>query len=239
MQAETRLLPRYYQLKEILEERIEAGEFPVGSKFPTDDELCTEYRLSRGTVRRALNMLVDDGRLRREQGRGTFVCSPHTQPVFFRLGNFNEEMKMRGWQPSTKLLKLRELPASEEVANHLQIPAGERTIEIVRLRLADEKPIALETRYLAYTTCPTLLEEDLESQSIHSLLLDKYKIPLIRACYTIEARVLSKKEAAYLQVDAGSAAFAVERVTYTTSERPVTWYRTVYRGDVYRFSAEF
>lgn len=239
MQVEARLLPRYYQLKEILEERIESGEFPVGSKFPTDDELCAEYQLSRGTVRRALDMLVEEGRLRREQGRGTFVCSTHAQPVFFRLGNFNEEMKMRGWQPSTKLLKLRELPANQEVAAHLQVAVGEKTIEIVRLRLANGKPVALETRYLAYATCPSLLEEDLENQSIHSLLLDKYKIPLLRACYTIEARILTKKEADYLQVEAGSAAFAVERVTYTTNNRPVTWYRTVYRGDVYRFSAEF
>jgi DNA-binding GntR family transcriptional regulator len=71
------------------------------------------------------------------------------------------------------------------------------------------------------------------------LLIDKYTIPLVRACYTIEARVLSQKEAKFLQVETGSAGFVIERVTYTTDDKPVTWYRTVYRGDVYRFSAEF
>lgn len=239
MNIQPGLIPRYYQLKEILEGRIESGEFHVGGKFPTDEELCAEYELSRGTVRRAVDMLVEEGRLRREQGRGTFVSSPHLSPVFFRLGNFNEEMEARGWKPSTRLLKRRELPATQEIARRLQIPVGEKAIEIIRLRLANDKPVAYETRYLSYKTCPQLLEEDLENQSIHSLLLDKFNIPLLRACYTIEARLLSGKEANYLQIEPCSAGFAVERVTFTTDDRPVTWYQTVYRGDVYRFSAEF
>jgi GntR family transcriptional regulator len=238
-QIEQGVIPRYYQLKEILEKRIQAGEFQPGDRFPTDDDLCQEYGLSRGTVRRAVEMLIGAGLLRREQGRGTFLNSPQQSPVFFRLANFDEEMRSRGWQPGTKLIKLRALSASAEVARQLQIPAGEKAIEIIRLRLADEKPIAYETRYLSYRTCPQLLEEDLEHQSIHTLLIDKYNIPLVRACYTIEARVLSEKEADFLQVEAGSAGFVIERVTYTTADKPVTWYRTVYRGDVYRFSAEF
>jgi GntR family transcriptional regulator len=239
VQIQQGIIPRYYQLKEILEKRIQSGEFQSGDQFPTDEQLCQEYNLSRGTVRRAVEMLIDAGLLRREQGRGTFLNSPQLSPVFFRLANFDEEMKARGWQPSTKLITLREFPASAEIAKHLQIPVGEKTIEIIRLRLADGKPVAFETRYLSYKTCPQLMEEDLENQSIHSLLLDKYNIPLIRAIYTIEARVLSQKEAGYLQVEPGSAGFAVERMTYSSNELPVTWYRTIYRGDVYRFSAEF
>jgi GntR family transcriptional regulator len=239
MQIQPGLIPRYYQLKEILESRIESGEFQIGTKFPTDEELCAEYQLSRGTVRRALDMLVENGKLRREQGRGTFVNSPVLSPVYFRLANFEEEMKSRGWKPSTKLLNLRKFPATGEIAKHLQIHAGDDVIEISRLRLADGRPMAYETRYLSYKICPQLLEEDLENQPIHTLLIDKYNIPLLRAWYTIEARVLSPKEAELLQLEPGSASFAVERVTYTTNDRPVTWYRTLYRGDAYHFTAEF
>jgi len=238
-QIEQGIVPRYYQLKEILEKRIQSGEFQAGDKFLTDDELCQEYGLSRGTVRRAVEMLIVAGLLRREQGRGTFINSPQKAPVFFRLASFDEEMKARGWKPSTTLISRRLFSANAEVAKQLQISTGEKTIEIIRLRLADEKPIAYETRCLAYKTCPQLLEEDLENQSIHSLLIDKYNIPLVRACYTVEARVLSQNEAEHLKVEPGSAGFAIERVTYTLDDKPVTWYRTVYRGDVYRFSAEF
>lgn len=231
--------PRYYQLKEILEKRIQSGEFQAGDQFPTDEALCNEYQLSRGTVRRAVEILIGAGLLQREQGRGTFVNSPRLTPVFFRLANFDDEMKARGWKPGTKVLTAREFPASKEIANHLQIPAGEKVMEIIRLRLADDKPIAYETRYLSSKICPGLLKEDLENQSIHSLLIDKYNLPLVRACYVIEARVLSAKESEFLQAESGSAGFAVERVTFSVDDKPVTWYRIIYRGDVYRFSAEF
>jgi len=238
-QIEQGVIPRYFQLKGILEKRLQSGEYQPGDKFPTDDELCQEYGLSRGTVRRAVEILIDAGLLRREQGRGTFINSTETAPVSFRLANFDEEMKSRGWKPSTTLISRRAFPAGEDAARQLQIPAGEKVIEIVRLRLADDKPIAYETRCLEYKTCPQLMEEDLEGQSVHSLLVDKFNIPLIRACYTIEARTFTQKEAQHLQVDSKSVGFSVERVTYTTGNKPVTWYRTIYRGDVYRFSAEF
>lgn len=232
-------VPRYHQLKLILEQRITAGEFSPGDRFPTDEELTQQYGLSRGTVRRAVDMLVDDGRLRREQGRGTFVIAPPLSPVFFRLADFSEEMRQRGRHPGTQLLKLRVFPASDEIAGRLQLCPGEEVIEISRLRLADGKPMAYEIRYLAHSLCPGLLEENLESQSIHSLLIDKYNIPLTRAVHTIEARALSAQEADLLQVAPGSAGFAVDRLTYTINDRPVTWYRIIYRGDEYRFTAEF
>lgn len=239
MQLQPGPVPRYYQLKEILEKRIQSGEFQPGDQFPTDESLCQEYGLSRGTVRRAIDILAEEGRLRREQGRGTFVSPSRLSPVYFRLADFAEDMRQRGREPSTELLRLRVFPADEETAARLQIPPGEDVVEIARLRLADGMPMAYETRCLAYKLCPQLLDDDLEHESIHSLLIDRYNIPLIRACHTIEARVLSDEEAELLQVEPGSAGFSVDRVTYTIDDRPVTWYRTFYRGDEYRFTAEF
>jgi GntR family transcriptional regulator len=239
MQVQPGLIPRYYQLKEILEKRIQVGEFQSGDRFPTDECLCEAYGLSRGTVRRAIDMLVEEGRLRREQGRGTFVTSPTLAPVFFRLAGFNEDMCRRGRTPGTKLLHLKLIPATEEIAAELDLQVGELVIEIVRLRLADGQPMAIETRHMANKICPELIHEDLENQSIHTLLIDKYNIPLIRAQHTIEARVLMKQEAKILHARPGSACFFVSRVTYTLEDRPVTRYRIVYRGDEYRFTAEF
>ena len=128
VQIQQGIIPRYYQLKEILEKRIQSGEFQPGDQFPTDEQLCQEYGLSRGTVRRAIGILIDAGLLRRDQGRGTFLNAPQLSPVFFRLANFEDEMKLRGWQPSTKLLNLRELPASTEIARQLQIPVDRKSV---------------------------------------------------------------------------------------------------------------
>ena len=239
MNVKTGLIPRYYQLKEILERRLQSGEFQPGDQFPTDENLCSEYGLSRGTVRRAVDMLVEEGRLCREQGRGTFVTTPPLIPMFFRLASFDEEMRQRGRVPGTKLLHLKVLPASDQIAADLLLEPGEEVIEIARLRLADGQPMAYERRYLAYKMCPDLIHEDLENQSIHSLLIDKYGIPLIRARHVIEAHPLSEQEVELLQAPPGSAGFFVSRVTYTLQDQPVTLYQIIYRGDAYRFSAEF
>jgi GntR family transcriptional regulator len=233
------LIPRYYRLKEILEKRIQSGEFSPGEQFPTDEKLCGEYQLSRGTVRRAVDMLVEEGRLRREQGRGTFVTTPPLTPMSFRLAGFDEEMRQRGRTPGARLLERRVIPADEKLAADLCLPLSEPVIEIARLRLADGLPMAYETRYLAQKVCPELLQEDLEHQSIHKLLIDKYNIPLTRARHIIEARPLTNREVELLQAQPGSAGFFVSRVTYTLNDQPVTLYQIVYRGDEYRFSAEF
>jgi GntR family transcriptional regulator, N-acetylglucosamine utilization regulator len=155
------------------------------------------------------------------------------------LASFDEDMSQRGRTPSTKLLHLKVIPANEQIASDLELEIGEDVIEISRLRLADGLPMAFETRYLAYKLCPGLVNEDLENQSIHNLLIDKYNIPLIRARHTIEARVLTAREAKLLQTQPGSAGFFVSRMTYTIEDRPVTLYRIIYRGDQYRFTAEF
>ncbi len=231
-------MPRYYRLCEVLKKRIESGEFRPDDQFPTEEQLCQEYGVSRGTVGRAVKILVDGGWLRRVQGLGTFVSRPSLSPVFFRLANFAKEVQQRGLEPSARLLSREVIPADEEIAVRLQIPVGEKVIKLSRLRLANGRPMVYETRHLAYDLCPQLMDEDLEGQSIHSLLIDKYDIPLIRACHTVQARVLSEKEARLLEVAPGSAGFFIDRITYTTHNRPGTWYQALYRGDKYRFVAE-
>ncbi len=234
--------PKYIQLSELLRDRIERGELRSGDQIPTEDALSAKYRMSRGTVRQAIALLVNQGLIRREQGRGTFVNAPLAGPTFFTLTSFNDDMRRQDRQPNTRLLTAETVPASEEVARRLELNQGEPCIHIVRLRLADNQPVAQETRYMAYSLCPSLLEDDLEAESIHSLLIHKYHIPLIRTSHTIEAHILSPQEAQLLQVRPRTAAFFVDRLTYTTDEhgeRPAVWYQAIYRGDEYHFKVEF
>jgi GntR family transcriptional regulator len=235
-------LPKYYQLARILRGQILSGDLEPDDQFPTEDSLCREYRVSRGTVRQAISSLVQEGLIRREQGRGTFINPSPSGPTFFTLVSFDEDMRQQHRHPSTRLLKLEVVPASPEVAQRLAIEPGESVIHIERLRLADDEPVAHERRYLAYSLCPNLMSEDLEAESIHSLLIHKYRIPLIRTAHIIEAHVLSAQEAGLLQVQPGTPAFFVDRLTYTTGqggERPAVWYQAIYRGDEYHFKAGF
>jgi len=235
-------LPKYYQLTEILREQILSRELETGDQLPTEDALCRAYGVSRGTVRQAISTLAHEGLIRREQGRGTFVNVSRPGSIFFTLASFDEDMRRQHRRPRTQVLTLEVVPATPEVAEHLALTTDEPVLHMVRLRLADNRPVVHETRYLAQSICPTLVEDDLEAESVHSLLIHKYRIPLIRTIHTIEAHILSPQEACLLDVEPGTAAFFVDRLTYTTGdtgERPAVWYQAIYRGDEYHFRADF
>jgi GntR family transcriptional regulator len=235
-------LPKYYQLVQILREQILSGRLGPNDQLPTEETLCQAYGVSRGTVRRAITTLTYEGLIRAEQGRGTFVNAPRPKLASFALASFDEDMDQQQRQPATRLLTASVSPATPEVAGRLGVVAGEPVIYIARLRLADDQPVIHETRYLARELCPALLGEDLETESIHWLLVHKHRLPMIRATYTIEVHLLDSDEADLLQMEAGAAAFFVDRLTYTldeTGERPAVWYQALYRGDNYQFRAEF
>lgn len=235
-------IPKYYQLTQILRQRITSGELKSGDQLPTEEMLCQDFGLSRGTVRHAFSTLAHEGLIRREQGKGTFVTSSRPQRASFELTRFDRDMRQQHHKPATRLLNLEVKPASTEVASRLNIPTGDKIILIVRLRLADERPVIHETRYLAYRLCPELVHDNLEEESIHALLIHKYHLPLIRTEHIVEVRSISPEQARLMEVSAGTMAFYVDRLTYTTTERgecPAVWYQAIYRGDVYQFRAEF
>src|SRR5574341_1328957 len=95
-------LSKYYQLAEIFRDEISLGTLKPGSQFPTEDSLCREYEVSRGTVRQAVSLLVQEGLICRQQGRGTFVNSPRLGPTFFTLTSFNEDIRQQQRRPSTQ-----------------------------------------------------------------------------------------------------------------------------------------
>ena len=151
-------------------------------------------------------------------------------------------MKRQGVTPETHILTAEIIPATLATAERLSISEGEPVIHIERLHLANKRPILYDKRLLAQSLCPDLLHENLASSSIHELLIEKYRIPLLRTVHVMEVRLLDEHEAALLKAEPGTPAFFVDRLTYTTSmdgERPAVWYQALYRGDEYHFRAEF
>jgi GntR family transcriptional regulator len=229
-------IPKYYRLYEMMREQIISGQLQPNAQCPTEDDLCRQYSLSRGTVRKAFDALVNEGLIRREQGRGNFVNPP--KPT---LGSFALADSAR--QPNqTRKLALEVLPASAEVAARLEVNVGKPIIHAVQLQLLNDTPILLEERYLAQSLCPDLVNDDIETQSLHWLLIHKYKLPMVRVTHTIEARSASPSVAEGLNISVGSPIFFVDRLTYTThgdGVQPAVWYRAQCRGDYYQFKAEF
>src|SRR5258708_38361115 len=154
-------LPRYYQLKEIMKERIRSGEWKPGDLIPSERELGETYGISRMTARQAITDLVNEGLFYREQGKGTFVSRNKITQQLIRLTGFTEDIRARGQQPSTKVLSAQLTPANEVTAERLRIQTGQIVFYLQRLRLADGEPLAIESSQLSFKGCEKLLEEDL------------------------------------------------------------------------------
>lgn len=231
-------IPKHYQLVQILREMITSGQLKPGDQLPTEEALCSQYGVSRGTVRQALSSLVHANLVSRQAGRGTFVNPYDDHSPHFTLGSFVEEMRRQGCEPHTRLLKCRVIPAPPDIQRRLRLRPRTPVIHIERLRLANDLPVLYERRYLAERLCPHLVQHDLENESIHALLTRHYNIPLTRAVHTIQVHLLTRQEAKLLQVPPGTPAFSVDRLTYTSGDHPVVCYQALYRSDEYHFRAE-
>ncbi|NOK61303.1 MAG: hypothetical protein GFH27_549305n72 [Chloroflexi bacterium AL-W] len=233
-------LPKYYQLTQVLREQITSGHMRPGDQLPTEDTLCRAHRVSRGTVRKAIEVLIQEGYIRRSQGSGTFVHTTQPSTTLLTLSNFDEDIRRQNRTPTARLLIAEVLPASPAVAAQLELIAETPIIHIARLRLADQQIVAYEERYLAESLCPHLLQEDLETHSIHHLLVHTYRIPLVKMVHTVELGHLSDEQAQLLHAEPHSDAFFIDRLTFSKHEGrrfPAVWYRAIYGEDHYHIEA--
>jgi GntR family transcriptional regulator len=228
-------LPRYYQLKEIIRERIRSGEWTPGSLIPSERELCERYGISRMTARQSIGELVNEGLLYREQGKGTFVGRPKIAQQLLRLSGFTEDMRAREQRPGARVLSAEMWPADDATAERLRIKAGQPVFRLRRLRLADAEPLALETSCISFIGCERLLQNDLERDSLYHVMETFYDMPPLEAEQEFEADLAGADEAALLEVAAGSPVLRTTRLTSTRRNQPVEYAASVYRGDKYRF----
>ena len=137
--------PLYKQLMQKLRSDIQNGVYPVHSRIPSEQELCDTYQVSRVTVRKALAELTQEGLLNRHQGKGTFVGVPRIRKDLRDVNSFHDICRVMGSVPTTRLLHVQWVYPEETDARELNCEPGEQVLEIVRLRLADDIPVMLET----------------------------------------------------------------------------------------------
>ncbi len=231
-------VPFYYQLYEILRRQILTSAWKPGDMLPTETDLLEQYVLSRTTVRQALDMLVNDGLIYRQRGRGTFVARPTIDQGASRIISFTEDMRQRGLEPHTTVLSSEIIPAPDEIAEALHIAPGEEVANLVRLRLADDEPMSLETSYLAHRYCPGVLKYDYAARSLRQTLASEYGLHLVYARQKIRAVAASRAQAQTLSVKAGAALLFIERISFTGQDVPVEFLRTYHRGDRYTLHNE-
>ena len=231
-------LPIYYQLKELLREKIVSGEWLPGAMIPSERELSEQYEISRMTARQALTELTIEGILYREQGKGTFVAEPKIQQALTSLTSFSEDMQTRGIHTGGKVLRLALVPAPLMASKALKIESEQKIILLERLRMAEEEPIALETCYLHFSDSQALLTENFENSSLYSLLNKKYGITPTRALQKVEAALCSQREKELLKIESGAPVLRNRRITFDQSGKVFEYTESAYRADRYVFQVE-
>jgi GntR family transcriptional regulator len=231
-------LPLYHQLYEVLHDKIVNNAWQPGDLIPAEFELTDKYRVSRITVRRVLDMLAKEGLIKRERGRGTFVAEPRLEHGLSRIVNFTEDMLQRGYQPSTQVLFAGMVPASDFIAEKLNIAEGEQLVRFDRLRMGDDEPMCIEHSYLIHSYVPGILKYDFGKHSLSKVKSSEYGIRWKRATQVIEA-ILSPPDLAHqLRIKTNSALLFIERVSFSQHNIPVEYLRAYYRADRYRLYNE-
>jgi GntR family transcriptional regulator len=232
-------IPYHYQLRELLRGEIVAGRWAVDEKLPSERELCEAFDLSRTTVREAIDALVNEGLLRREKGRGTFVASPKiVEGLLQSPAGFTDSMEEQGYRVETKVLHIEIVPAPRIVLQELRLGSDELVTVIDRLRFILHEPILLVTSYVPQKICPSLIKEDLTHNSLYRLLRRKHDLRIARAKRFMEAVSANELEAKLLGIEPGAPLMLIESTAFLEDGTPIEYFKARHRGDRTRFLVE-
>ncbi|PII82531.1 GntR family transcriptional regulator [Leucobacter sp. OLJS4] len=225
-------VPLYYQVSSRLEEAIRSGRIPAGARLENEISIGERLGLSRPTVRRAIQELVDKGMLVRRRGIGTQVVQGRvSRPV--ELTSLNEDLSRTGHAPTTEVLEVEREPASDEIAAQLGVEPGTEVTRIRRLRRADGTPMAILVNYLP-PEFSDLTAEQLSERGLYEILRAR-GIAIRIANQTIGARRTHGDEAELLDIAKGSPLLTMDRVAFDHSGRAIEAGHHCYRPDLYSF----
>lgn len=228
--------PRYREIESALRSRI--ATLRPGQRLPSDADLCAEFGVSRMTARHAMAQLAEEGLVRRDPGRGTFVAEPPTHRRANFLMTFSHEMRRQGRVPTSRIVRrVMRAPTEQERAD-LRVARDDEVVELRRVRLADGEPVALETAVLATRGAAVIFGADLESGSLHEVLISAGMVPS-RGKSSIRAEAASLDDAVLLGVQPGEPMLVERRLILDQRGRPLERTESRYAATRYGLDVGF
>lgn len=228
-------VPLYFQVAQHLENAINSGDIPVGTLIQNEVDLAASMGLSRPTMRRAMQHLVDKGLVVRRRGIGTRVVQPKLRRPL-ELTSLYDDLANAGREPTTEVLSFQTVQAHAEVAEQLDVAEASPVLELVRLRSAAGEPIAKMTNYLPERLA-TFTEAELTDHGLYDLIRGQ-GIALHSATQTLGARTATAAEARLLHEPRGAALVTAQRVTYDDHGVAVEFGTHIYASSRYTFEVQ-
>lgn len=227
--------PIYMQIKKSISQKINEGEYKPGDKISSERLLSEEYKVSRMTVRQAVNELVNEGKLYREQGRGTFVSSPR----FYQknLKSFTKTLIENGHVPKTEVLEFSTVYKLDYICDTLDIAKDTKFYKIKRLRFADNIPVALETIYMPQVYCPNLNKYDV-SNSVYAILEEQYGYTIDTISCDIDACISDRFHMNLFKVQKKVPLLKVSGINYAKNNLKLFYEESYYRSDLYKYQVD-
>lgn len=224
----THRIPMYLQIKEEILEMVEGMGFD--QQLPSELALANQYQVSRGTVKQAIMELVNEEKLYRIQGKGTFVAPPKITRTFTQLPSFTNDIRRLGYTPESEIIQFEQITVPAHVKNKLQLNENVKTVCFKRVVRASGKPVAFVTSYLNATHYPGLTKTEI-GHSLYDTLDRLYGKKPVRVDDTYTPRNADGKIAELLQIKPGDAIFYSERVAYLRDKVPVEYVESYIRSD--------
>jgi DNA-binding GntR family transcriptional regulator len=212
------------QISERIRSRIATGEWPAHYRLKSEPELAADLGVSRGTLRRALTTLIEEGLLRQVRGRGTFVASTTFEPsIAQRLSTLSEDFANQGVVFDTAVRVAEVIDPPRPVAALLDVPAGGQVLRVARLRSTAGEPVTLLNNFVRMDLTPGIADVDFGAQSLFGTLEGRYGLKIGTARRTFSAEAATGEVAEALQLREGEPVQYMQQVTYLADGRPIEY----------------
>lgn len=225
----------HLRIREDLRERIYAGEYQAHDRVPSESALMGQYGVSRITVRQAMSGLEKEQLIFKIPGKGSFVTATKPFQTLTRLQGFAEAMATTGHETLNKVLHVRTLPATAQVATQLHIEPGAPVIEVQRVRYLNRQAVSLDITWLPKHIGERLAHEDLATRDIFLILENEYGLKLGHADLAIDATLADERLSDLLNISVGSALLRVERLTHDHAGKPLDYEHLYLRADNFQY----
>ena len=226
----------YYQLYDRLFQGIINGQYTLGECIPSESELMKTYQVSRATARKAMEMLANDGFVKKQRGLGTVVISTHPKHSPQRVVNYSR--KSSSENPEKRIVDFKIVPAPNHVATLLNIKEATDLIRLRRVRYGDGEPSYLEINYFEKEYVPEMLSKDFSKESLRVFLDKTYNIQWSYAKQEIYSMIADKEISKLLKVEVGFPLLRIKRVSFDVNDIPREYVETYYLGNKYNLEIE-